>query len=374
MRCLESLSVFVLGLYNVLFFFKFYKNPHLNNTSEMGSTFYPYWHWMGEQLKKFKLPFTDSIYYRYPVAIPFLSTLYLPHLITSLIGSFRVLQYSILLHYFLGSTIAFFLFREWASDTVALFGAITLFYSGYSIKIQQPCIIYTMAWIPGIFFDGWFGILSMAMCFYGGYYPILIYLMPFILVMHTKTVLLGFLFALPQLIPFMVYYFKSVRSKTKIDKNIGKFPISKLVEFFLPVRNRTHTSNVMFMEMQTYMSALPFVFIWYSHSRFWVCLLFSIVIAIGLIKPWDRIPARALYLATLSVTILATDGLSKLGLSLNAQYAILFLQMFLLLFNRDIYPCFPFTQWWTKSHQDVTGYLGSNKIGLYNGAFKLNDA
>lgn len=342
----------------------------------MATTFYPHWVWMGSQLKKFNFPMKDNIYYIYPGCIPFLSTFYLPHLLTSLTGSFRVLQYSILAHYIFGSLLAFYMFSKWASPEASLFGAITLFYSGYSIKIQQPTIIYTMAWMPGIFLGGWLGVLSMAMVFYAGYYPILIYLMPFILVMHTKTVLLGAFLALPQLIPFLWYYLKSVR--TSLNFKGGKVPFSKLIEFIIPVRNRVHTDGVMFMEMQMY-SGIAFLFIFLSHSRFWLVLGFGILIAVGVIRAWDRIPARAFYIVTLSLAVLATDGLTKLNASNpRVPFAMFFLQAVLLLFNRDIYPSFPFTQWWEKPFIYYkkyvfpgTHYLEETRGPQYAGAFSL---
>src|SRR3990167_4723408 len=101
---MEINSFIILVAYNLLFFWKFWKNPYLNHTSEMASTFYPHW-----QSRKF----IDNIYYKYPFAIPFLSTMYLPHLLTSFTKSFRVLQYNILIHYVLGSYLAYILFSQW---------------------------------------------------------------------------------------------------------------------------------------------------------------------------------------------------------------------------------------------------------------------
>lgn len=358
-------------LYSVFFFWPFWSNPHLNNTSEMATTFYPHWKWMGDKLKKMELPFTDKIYYKFPVGIPFLSTFYPLHLLTSLTGSFRVLQYNILLHYLITSLLSYHLFSQWCSPVVSVFGAITLSYSGYCIKLQQPCIPYTLAWIPGIFLDGWLGVFSMTMALYGGYYPVLIYLMPFILVVHTKTVLLGILFSLPQIIPFLFYFKKSVRWKEGIKSSFGRVPLGKLVELILPLRPHKHTNDVFYMEMAMYMGC-AFLFIWFSGSRFWYVLLFGLSVAAGLIRPWQRIPARALYIVTLSISILATDGLSKLGLNNDSLWLIVLLQAVLLLFNRDIYPCFPFTQWWRKDHRlDYTGYLSGVKLNDYRGAFSL---
>lgn len=371
----------LIALYSLLFFWKFWKNPYLNHTSEIGTTFFPHWIWTGRKLRSGSLPFKDNLYYKYPACIPFLSTFYPPHWISAFIGSFlplnnafRLHTYLILSHYIFGSCLAYHLFSRWCSPEVALFGSITLFYSAYSVKLQQPCISYTMAWIPGIFLPGWLGVLSMTMALCGGYYPILIYLLPFVLVVHTKTVLLGALFALPQLIPFLIYFKQSVRWGEKVPVETGRLSLIALGRLFLPIRSRTHVSGVMFMESEMYMSLLPFLFIWFSSSRFWYVLAFGVAVSVGWLRSWQRIPARTLYIVTLSITILATDGLGKLGLPALSVQMICLLQAVLLLFNRDIYPCFPFTQWWTKpedKNQDYTGYLSEEKLHEYRGAFSL---
>lgn len=366
-------------LYSALFFWKFWKNPYLNNTSEMATTFYPHWVWMGRQLKAGKLPLTDNIYFKYPACIPFLSTFYLPHLLTSITGSFRVLQWTVLSHYFLTSLLTYKLFLQWCQPEVALFGAITLAYAGYCIKIQQPCIAYTLAWIPGAFLPGWLGTVSMAMALYAGYYPILIYVLPFILInnwIHGGFYgsLLGIALALPQIVPFLWYYTKSVRWKSvsSYAHGFGRVTFRSLCQFFLPLRQRSHTNDVMFMEMQMYIGLLPFLFIWLSHSRFWFVLAAGLAIATGLLRPIQRIPARALYLVTLSLVILSTDGLSKICLSHAQLWMIVGLQAACLLFNRDIYPSFPFTQWWGKGHKlDYTGYLNGVSLHEYRGAFSI---
>ena len=349
----------------------------------MATTFFPHWKWTGKQLRAFKLPFTDNLYYKYPGAIPFLSTWYPPHFLSAFLSSFLsidksfvLLQLNVFLHYILSSILSYILFLKWCDPLVALFGSITLTYSGYCIKIQQPCIAYTLAWIPGIFLDGWLGILSMSMTLLAGYYPMLIYLFPFILLIHTKTVLLGILFALPQLIPFIWYFTKSVRWNEPNVPKFGKVPPQKLIELVLPLRPRIHTNSVMFMEMAIYMG-LAILFIWFSSSRFWYVLAFGLAVSVSLIKPWQRIPARALYIVTLSLSVLATDGLQKLSLTSDILLIILLLQSFLLLFNSDIYPCFPFTQWWTKPSQklyDVTGYITGRPNHPYQGAFRLKNA
>jgi len=309
----------LIALYNFLFFSKFWKNPYLNHTSEIATTFFPHWHWIGNSLRKLKFPFTDQLYYKYPASIPFLSTFYPPHFLSAFIGSFlsldnsfRLFTYLILSHYILGSFLAFEMFSLWTSPPVALFGALTLMYSGYSIKIQQPCIAYTLAWIPGIFLGGGFGAFSFAMVVYAGYYPIFVYVLPFILYAHPVESFFGCILGLPQLILFFVYLRKSVRWKNPLnqDKNFGRVPILKLLEFFLPIKRRIHTHGVMFMEMCMYMSPLIFLFMWFSHSRFWIVLLFGILVTIGVIPAVQRIPARALYLMTLSLSILAVDGLA----------------------------------------------------------------
>src|SRR5689334_11652183 len=155
----------LLTIYHFLFFWKFYTNPYLLCTSELASTNFPFWLWMGKKWR-----WRDEIYYRYPACIPFMSMWYWPSVLVSKLtrwmnqdNSFRLYAYFILAHYLLASFIAYKL--------LGIFGAITLTYAAYCIKPQTPSFVYTMTWIPGIFLGSYFGAFSLGMSVLGGYWP-----------------------------------------------------------------------------------------------------------------------------------------------------------------------------------------------------------
>lgn len=339
------------------------RNPYQLCTSELMTTNFPFWY--------AGAPFKDSIYYKYPICIPFLSTTYPPSYITSKLSSlftldtaFKVYAYFILAHYLLASMIAFQLFLPYGK-TEALFGAITLTYSGFNIKPQTPSFVYTMCWIPGMLIPGWFGVLSCFMAITGGYWPILVYVLPMISFLNPMS-LLGILTALIQIIPFMWYWPKSVRHKEKIDDSIGRIPWWKLKDFFIPSNSVSLVNGVHYPEASMYLGLAGFLIL---NLNIWLLpLVLGILVAVGLIPPVQRIPARSLYLVTLSAVFLALE--SHPGISLTI------LQAYLLTVNASLYPSFPFSQWWQKPSlcypdSDYTGYLTSSKKHDYEGAFAL---
>ena len=364
---IDSRYILLLAIYHLIFWWKFYTKPFIQHTSEMASTFFPYW----------RAGKVDG-YYKYPYCIPFLSSFYPVQIVTSWIGrklsldsSFVLLNVSVLLHYLLGSILAFYMFRQWASPEVALFGAIVLTYNGCSVKVQQPTIAYTLAWIPGVFIGGWVSVLSTVMVLLAGYYPVAVYVLPLAIPFYWKEMSVGLLIGSIQWVPFLWYYKKSVRWREQLDSRYGRVPVLKLADFFLPVLKHNHTNDTFFMEMAMYVGLIPLLFIWQSTSRIWVGLAFGVAVLIGLIPSVQRIPARALYMVTFCIVWMACNGMSSL---LNSQVlALTLIQAYLLLRNSDIYPSFPFTQWWTKPSeklQDITGYLNGDKKE-YHGAFSL---
>jgi len=315
---------------------------------------------------------SPKVYYKYPACIPFLSMWYPPNIILSkltrfltLDGSFRLYAYFIIGHSLLASILGYRLF-EHNGLFPALFGAVTLAYSGYVIKPQTPAFMYTMAWIPGIFIGGWFGALSLGMAILGGYWPILVYMVPVILVFAYRdpTILLGLIIGLFQIIPFLWYWPKSVRSGQKVDRKFGRLPWCGLKYLFIPNNSVGLINEVHYPESRMYVGiAVLFIF----HSSFWYApLLLAIAIACGLIPPFQRIPMRTLYLATLSISALAAQNC-------HGTFPLI-IQSVLLLSNSSIYPSFPFSQWWDKPSkriQDFTGYLTGLKLNDYKGAFAL---
>jgi len=379
-------SAWFLVAYHFLFFWKFYKNPYLLCTSEMASTFFPHWLWMGKMLRRGIFPAVDAIYFKLPGSIPFLATFNPPSLLTAYLGSFlnqdnafRLYVYSILAHYILGSFFAYLLFGN-------LFATITLIYAGYCIKLQQPTIAYTLAWIPAMFLKGWLGVLGCGMALVSGYYPILVYVMPVVAIVNPLA-LLGTLIALPQLIPFVGYFKRSVRVGQKVDRNFGRLPWWRLTDLFILSRTQNHVNGVHYPEVAMYMGIAPlFIFSLLFHQvpfpSFWYLVLASsICLAIGILPSIQRIPARALYLLTLSISILSSASIELLY-TVALKY-LTFLQCFLLLRNSSLYPSFPFSQWWDKPSRlytkkpkmnnwpYITGYLEGRSVSEYRGAFAL---
>ena len=369
---------FLIG-YHFLFFFKFYRNPYQLCTSELASTFFPHWIWVGRQLRKGIFPAQDDIYYNLPGSIPFLSTFYPPSLIMAWLATFlkidsafRLYAYFILSHYLLASLFAYYLFGN-------LFCAITLIYSAYIIKPNTPCFVFSMTWIPLALKGGYLGGTAWGLSLFGGYYPILVYIMPLILLLQPLSFLLGLSMTTPQLLPFLGYFKRSVRNGEKIDRNFGRLPWWKLKDLFIPTANRGTTNDVHYAEVMIYMG-IVILFVW--HWSWWWCgLVTAFFVTVGLIPAIQRIPARSLYLVTFALTYISSMCLQDMNRSLLMSFSIF--QAFLLLRNSSIYPSFPFSQWWNKPSRLYsrkpkaygwpfnTGYLLERRISNYEGAFRL---
>jgi len=350
----------VLTAYWLIFWQRFLRNPYLLATSEIATTNFPHWLWMGRKWRA-----TDDLYYKYPASIPFLSMWYWPNVLVarlskhfSLNTKFRIYAYFILLHYLLASFIAY--------EILGLFGAITLTYAGYCIKPQTPSFVYTMTWMPGMLIGGPIGWISCGMYILGGYFPILVYFLPVAAILNPSC-LFGLLIGLPQLLPFLWYWKKSVRSGEKSDREMGKLPWWKLKDLVWPTNNVATTNGVHYPEVAMYMG----IAIIYAFSSLWIlCGVVAALICMGLIPSIQRIPARSLYLLSFSLALCSPREI---------QSNLLVLQMFLLLRNSSIYPSFPFSQWWDKPSKiypkaDYTGYLTETKINDYRGGFCLKDA
>lgn len=352
-----------LTIYWLIFWQRFLRNPWLLCTSELATTNFPFWCWMGRKWRA-----TDDLYYRYPACIPFLSMWYLPSILASKLtrllsieGTFRLYAYFILAHYLLASFIAY--------KVLGLFGAITLTYAGYCIKPQTPSFVYTMCWMPGMLVGGWFGILSCFMAITGGYWPILVYFIPIAGIINPIC-LLGILPAMIQIIPFLLYWPKSVRDGASIDRNVGVVPFWKLKDLMIPSKNISSMNGVHYPEMEMYVG-LASLFIWRA-SWWWVIVAISILVLSGYLPSIQRIPSRLLYLLSFALSAMTT-------FHLRHYWPLLIIQSFLLLRNSSIYPSFPFSQWWNRPSKaypksDYTGYLTETKMNDYRGAFALKEA
>lgn len=347
------------------------KNPYQLCTSEIASTYFPFWLWMGKSWQP-----TDDIYYKYPACIPFLSMFYLPSVIASKLtrfltidAAFRIYAYFILAHYLLASFIAY--------KVLGLFGALTLTYAGYCIKPQTPAFVYTMCWMPGMIITGNPGALCCCMAILGGYWPILVYFLP-IAIFINPTCLWGVLIASPQIIMFLLYWKKSVRSGQKVERNFGKIPWYKLKDLFIPSNSVSLVNGVHYPEAEIYMGIAIFMIHIEANFQsffFLLFLLLGIFVSIGYVRPFQRIPSRALYLLTFCIASLVHQE--------NLSIYLIVLQGYMLLRNSSVYPSFPFSQWWKRPSElyvgdrDVckwpfqSGYLFNDKVPQYVGGFSL---
>lgn len=359
------LQILFLISYWFIFWQKFLRNPYLLSTSEIASTYFPFWLSMGRKWKA-----KDDIYYKYPASIPFLSMWYPPNVLFACISklicidkAFCLYIWFILGHYLLASFLAF--------KVMGLFGALTLTYAGYCIKPQTPSFVYTMCWIPGMFLPGFWGAFSLGMAILGGYWPILIYMLPCLI--FNPMAAFGLLVGLPQIIPFVGYWKRSVRYGEKINLSFGKLHLTKLKDLFWPTSSVSLVNGVHYPEAEMYVG-IAILFIWKA-SWWWVVLCIALLISLGLLRPLQRIPMRSLYLATFCIALLS----KSFGIKGNWEFLLLILQGYLLLRNSSIYPSFPFSQWWQRPSKiypksDYTGYLLGIKKNDYRGAFALKEA
>jgi len=366
----------ILVIYWFIFWRDKIKNPYQLCTSELASTYFPFWVYTGRN----GIVFFDNIYYKYPFCIPFLSTFYPTKILTVLARwlpldqCFRVFSLDILLHCLLGSFIAYHLFLPFG-ETGALFGAITLTYSGYVIKPQTPAFMYTAAWIPGMFInDPLFSSISLGFAILGGYWPILVYVLPVAIIFNHEC-LYGLLIGLIQIVPFIWYWPKSVRSGQEIDDSFGRINLRKFINLIIPNRSTELSNGVHYPESEMYMGLATCLAFQNLTDPWWIAALLGILIAVGIAPQVQRIPTRSLYLVTLAFSFVASKN--------HPNIALLLFQSFLLLWNSRIYPSFPFSQLWKKpselysDYKDkeswplFSGYLFNKKHTDYKGAFAL---
>ena len=336
-------------------------------TSELASTFFPFWRW-----SKGRIILKSDMYYPYPVCIPFLSSFYPPNIITSWISQFLSMDNAFILfstqiigHFLFGSILAYYALLPYGEMT-ALFGAISLMYSAYFVKPFTPCAIYTHAWVVGALTGGKLGSFCLGMAILAGYWPTLIYILPVLLVIHPSNIL-GLLIGLPQIIPFLWYWPKSIRAGIKPDKTIGRVPLWRYLDLILPNRIQNTINGVFWPEMAIFCGVCPILILANGKLGAWMIpLILSAFVKI------QRIPARSLYLFSFSLIMLLLKS--------NIPIGLLILQGYLLLENSKIYPHFPFCQWWKKpsehDYEDetkwpgLTGYISGKRM-TYKGGFSL---
>ena len=246
------------------------------------------------------------------------------------------------------------------------------------IRPQTPCFMFTAAWIPLCLVPGWIGMLAFGMAVLGGYWPIM--LAGFPIFFFNPGCILGAVFALPQIIPFLRYYPRSIRAKKRPVPQWGKMPIKRFfVNLRWPENGMIHYPEYSFgVGLCVLLTTFSIVFPNHCQPSWWI--LTTLIGFIGS-QGWfvlDRIPARFVFLVSFSLVMASIPALR----SLNSHdlLGLTILQGFLLWKNRDIYPHFPFSQWWRKitEHKFVgtewpnnTGYLTGAGHQTYFGGFSL---
>lgn len=371
---MEIVPAVLLTLYHVAFYWKFYGNPWRMATSEVVSNFFPVWLWR----LRHPFRFTDSIYYRYPACIPFLSFFYWPlfalrgpALDLRLDSQFRLYSGFVLIHYLLGSFLAYLTLRQWFDPPICIFGAISLTYNAYNVKPFTPCHAFTSCWLMGVLLPWPWGAVSFGLAILGGYWPIIITFAPVLLL--NPVSILGVIIALPQIIPTVWYFRKSVRSSRKPDPSFGRMPIKRFFMRLCWPENGVHYPEYAFgVGVCAVIALYP--------SIWWI---FAIIGFIGS-QGWfviDRIPARFLYLVSFSVVMAGIWALDSF-ISHDLVPAFIIGQAILLWKNRNIYPHFPFCQWWRRPSEhswkgpawpNNTGYMNEEHHTDYFGGFALKE-
>lgn len=219
----------IIILFHILFFYKNYTSWCMS-TSELLSTFFPSWLFIGRHLRAGRSWKNEPCYWLNFHSHPVLSSYYPVHVLTALLGTFlslnsafMLLARSVLLHHLFMNIGWYLFFRQTTDESTALFLSIAISYCAYFLK-QQPCLMYTIAWFPYTLMKGWFSCIALGMMVLSGYYPLMIYLVPFTMVFNPLS-LLGIVIGLPQIIPFLRYLPKTIYKD--IDKNPNVGPTEK---------------------------------------------------------------------------------------------------------------------------------------------------
>lgn len=326
--------------------------------SELLSTFFPSWLYLGRKPWK-----ADPHFWGNYAAHPVLSSFYPPHFLSAMASkylsiniSFRLLIYIVVCHILVGLLGWLFLIATFASFPVAVFGALTLTFGSYNLK-QQPCLVYTVAWFPwllyGLLVKSMVCVVISTACVYlSGYYPIGIQVL---LVAGCATfawgcppswIPVGFLFGLPQIVPFLKYLPKTIRHATSVPNSVGTMKPADFLSILFPLFFRSKMNGVGFWESSFYIGVIPLFLAFYSTSRVWVLAVLAIALCLGLFsKHLPRIPARWLFTAQFALGWMAVSGLAALQLPTTAIWGLVLVQgMDLWLHNRSAMIPRPFSE------------------------------
>lgn len=350
----------VLILFNFLFFYRLYRNPYTLSRSELLSTFYPSWLYIGRQARKLKLWKYEPCYWLNFHAHPVLSSYYPPHVLTAWIASFLnldmafvLLTRTILVH-FVWMSIGWYLLLNlnYTGLSLLLFGVLTLTYSAYNIK-QQPCIIYTISWFPWLLLgitqnNVLISSVAFGMILLSGYYPIGIQMLGISILAsllwgrNLLWVPIGVLIGLPQLVPFLRYLPKTIRMRTNEKVDVG------------------------FWEKTWYPGITALILVIYSSSRIWLLLVISVLLSLGLFSKYlPRISYRWLFTVQFCLGWMAVSGLSNITSNFMLVTSLLIIQAFDLYYhNSKLIPTYPYAELQKRPQQafntKLTAFLEAN--------------
>lgn len=330
--------------------------------SELLSTFFPTWIWQGREWAKGRIPKYDPYFWINAHAHPVISTFYPPQILSSWWGakqrnldvSFRIICGFIYAHILLCLVGWFTLILSFASPLIALFGAITFSLSAYNWK-QQPCFIYTIAWFPwlllGISSNNLpLSAMSFGMVLLAGYYPIGIQI---VLISLLATIAwgssllwlpIGVLIGLPQLVPFLRYLPKTIR--THKVSSLGKVPWWHPFSLLTPKLFRSNFGGVGYWEMSYYVGLIPLFLAFSSSSRAVWLLVCSYLLMLGFMShKLPRIPARWCFTFQFAIGWMAVNGLNNLHLTERVLVCLIMVQTFDLIWNNsDLIPTLPYSE------------------------------
>jgi len=333
----------LLVAYHILFFWRIYSNPFSVARSELLSTFFPSWVHLGRGEKDDKYFWGN--YDAHPVLSPYYPFQFLGAKLIktlSLNQAFKVLAWLVSLHHLFASIGWYYLVLSWSNQYVALFGAVTLTYAGYTIK-QQPCIVYTIAWFPWLLLgiatnNKLLALLSLGMVLLAGYYPIGLQIILIAIgaaIMwgaHPWFVPMGFLIGLPQLIPFLKHLPKTIRANQHDD--IGKVPWWHFISLLKPIRS--NINGVGYWEMSYYIGLIPLILIPFATSRVWPLALIAALLMMGCLAQYlPRIPARWSFTFQFALGWMATSGFNNLCIDSTLWLSLILLQAFDLYWNNS---------------------------------------
>ena len=377
-------ALILLVAFHFLFFWKVYSNHFSVARSELLSTFFPSWVHLGRGEKDD--PYFWGNYHAHPVLSAYYPLQLLGTILTkraSLDTRFKVLCWSSSLHLLFGSIGWYLLVCSWSNSYVGLFGTITLSYSAYNIK-QQPCIAYTIGWFPWLLLgisqsNLLLSSISFGMVLLAGYYPlgIQVFMVAFLTAFipgwsanppFLWWIPLGAILGLPQLIPFLKYLPKTIR--THKHDSIGTVPWWHFISVFHPIK--TSLNGVGYWEMAYYCGLLAPILACFTTSRVWPLTLISTLLMMGLFASrLPRIPARWSFSFQFALGWMATSGFNNLCIDSKVWLGIILVQAFDLYWhNREYIVTHPYSELpqrpsWafnTPLTRYLEAHLGDNRV------------